>query len=139
MSSTEKRPVWVWIIFIWFLVSAVSGVFQLYAMYSGAIELPEGFERPSGALFYLKAFITLALATAAAVLLFLRNSTARWLFLILLFVSLVSGVHTLFTQKFPAESATMIKVTSALTWALYALIVWYTFRLKEKGYYRDSR
>ncbi|MFD1218495.1 MULTISPECIES: hypothetical protein [Microbulbifer] len=137
MSSSEKRPVLVWIIFIWFVVTGISGLYQLYALYSGNIEIPEGMEKPEGLLYYFNGIFGVVLAVLAATLLFLRKSTSRWLFLALFIFTVASGVFTLFTHKFPENQFTLIKYISVVTWIIYGLIVWYVFTLEEKGYFVD--
>ncbi|MBB5213243.1 hypothetical protein [Microbulbifer hydrolyticus] len=139
MKSSEKRPVLVWLIFLWFVVTGIFALYQLYALYSGNIEIPAGMEKPEGVLYYFKGIFGVVLAVLAATLLFLRKSASRWLFLGLFIFTVVSGVFTLFTHEFPENQFTLIKYISVTTWIIYGLIVWYVFTLEEKDYFVERR
>ena len=135
MSNEAKRPKWVWVIFIWFLFAGVSGLYKIYTISSGSMVLPEGIAKPSGALYYIKAVGISVFFMAAASLLFMRKEVAKWLFSVLLIYTFISGAFTLITMNIPEQYKTMTIGINIITWAMYSLITWYSFKLKDKNYY----
>jgi hypothetical protein len=135
LGNEAKRPKWVWVIFIWFIFAGISGLYKFYTISSGAMELPEGIVRPSGAFYYIKAIGTLVLFMVAALLLFIRKEIAKWFFSGLLAYTVISGTITLMSMNIPEQYKTMTITMNFITWAIYGLITWYSFKLKDKGYY----
>jgi len=114
MSEVPKRPILVWIIFIWFVVSGLLAIYKFYTIAAGTAVIPEGMERPSGVLYYIKAFGFQLLAIASAVLLFLRIEISKWLFLAFLVLSALSGLYTMIFVKLPEQQATVLIITTVV-------------------------
>lgn len=136
--SNNKRPAWVWVIFLWFTLSGLLAIHEFYTVASGSAVMPEGIERPTSAFYYIKAFGFQFLAMAAAILLFMRNHASKWLFAIFLAGSAVSILYTLIFGNIPGQNKTLVIAIILGTLLIYSLITWYAFRLTKSGFYIDK-
>jgi len=136
--SNNKRPAWVWVIFIWFTLAGLLAIYKFYTVASGLAVMLEGVERPTGAFYYIKAFGFQFLAMAAAILLFMRNHASKWLFAIFLAGAAASILYTLIFGSIPSQNITLVIVIIFGTFLIYSLITWYAFRLTKSGYYIDK-
>ncbi len=142
MSEYVKRPKLVWVISIYFILSGLWGLVNLYGVSTGAIKLPEGMTEPSGIFHYIKVIAAAACLLLSAVLLFFRQEIAKWFFLGYLIYSIISGLYSFVFSTLPGileENKTMYIGSVVLSWIIFALVVRYTFRLKEKNYYAVAK
>ena len=138
MDEKAKRPILVWVISIYFILSGLWGLVNLYGISTGAIELPEGMTAPSGIFHYIKVIAAAACLLLSAILLFFRQEIAKWFFLGYLIYSIISGLYSFVFSTLPGileENKTMYFGFIVISWIIFALIVRYTFKLKEKNYY----
>lgn len=138
MEQSAKRPVLVWVIFIWFIFAGCSALYQYYGIYSGHAELPEGIERPSGLAYFFQAVGFQLLFMLSAGLLFFKVAAAKWLFSALVVLSVVSMSHTLLTTHIPEGMQNFTYSVMAISLAIYVGITYYCFRLSSKGYFNVS-
>jgi len=142
MRENAKRPKLVWVIFIFFIFSGFVGLYKLYGVSTGTIILPEGVTAPSGIFYYAKAIVGLACIFLYAILLFLRQEIAKWFILGYVIFNIISELYSFAFSTLPGileEHKTMYFGLLVVSWIIYALIVRYTFRLKEKNYYADAK
>ena len=135
MNSDSKRPVWVWVIFIWFTLAGLLAIYKFYTIAIGTAAMPEGIDRPTSLFYYVRAFGFQVLSMAAAIFLFLRKEIAKWLFSVCLGLSVVSSLYTFTFGVIPNQHQTMLIAVTLISLSIYSAITWYTFKLKDTGYY----
>lgn len=138
MSKNIKRPKWVWVILIWFMYAGLSACYQFYGMFNGTFSLPPGVQQPTGVWYYIQAFGFQFLYMVAAILLFTRQSAARFFFLALLILSVLSIGYTVLSGGIPAQYKAATLSIMAITLVIYALITRYCFVLLSRGYYKST-
>ncbi len=134
-SVENKKPKLVWVIFVWFVLGGLLATYNFYTMYIGEGGVPEGFERPNGALYYLYAFGAQFFAMAAAILLFMRKVVSKWLFSILFGVTLLNSAYSIIFGSMPEQYKVEVIATLLFSLLIYGLITWYAFNLEKKEYY----
>ena len=135
MNGDSKRPVWVWVIFIWFTLAGLLAIYEFYTIAIGTAAMPEGVDRPTSLFYYVRAFGFQVLAMAAAIFLFFRKEIAKWLFSVFLGFSVVSSLYTFSFGTIPSQYKTMLIALTLITLLIYSAITWYAFKLKDSGYY----
>lgn len=132
----RKRPIWVWVISIFYFVSALWTLFSFYMIYSGALPLPPEQARYFASLTALDYFFTVAtacLSIAAVIALFLLRKAAFYLFLAGLGLDIVLSVEQLIANDLPAALGLAGLVGAAFGWVILGAICYYTWRLKKRG------
>lgn len=135
MNVDSKRPVWIWVIFIWFMIAGFLAIYKFYTIAIGTAAIPDGIDRSTSFIYYIRAFGFQFLSMAAAIFLFLRKEVAKWLFSIFLGISTVSIIDTLISGAVPSQHKATVIPMMFIVLAIYSAITWYTFKLKEKDYY----
>ncbi len=140
-TYANKRPVLVWIIFIWSIL-AIFGVILSYALiYVFKIPLSEAqitSMKNVSSIEHVLTFVGITLFFAAALMLFIRKRIAITLFGIRL--AMITGASIYFSFfRATAEAASltgMSLVKPAVTILLAALFLYYVIYLKKKFYYK---
>ena len=135
MIKENKRPKLVWIIVIFMILSGLYTYYNTYALYNGTIRLPEGFEKSSGVLYYLKSTLVATSSIISALLLFYKKEVAKWLFLGILIYSILVTIYYFIFPHMPAQYQNIYIISKIIGFFLSILVTWYVFKLKEKGYY----
>lgn len=134
-GATGGRPRWVWAIFIFYMFSAVATFFSFYAVYSGAIPLPEEQKRYLAdltAFDHILSFGILGINLVAAVQLFRLRRISVYLFAAALSLGVLMTTWKISTKGWLA--ATGGSGSSVLFgWAIAVAICLYAWRLARKG------
>ena len=138
MSLENRRPKWVWVIFLWFVFGGLTSTYKFYTLLAGTMVLPAGVEQPTGAFYYFQAFGFNILAMVAASMLFFRRAANRWFFLAMLVISIPSILYSVLSSTIPENYLVSTLAIMAVTLGLYALIARYTFKLVNTNYYSGS-
>lgn len=129
----KKRPVAVWIIFIWDIFTFVFYLFGLYAIFTGALGVPPSTlsNLPFGdTLGILTSLLIGGLNLAGSVTLFLLRRISVVLFSTA-FVLNVGITLLQIIRGFPLQSLPFISLL--VGWTISALIIWYSHHLAKRG------
>ena len=135
-ESRRKRPIWVWIISIFYLISAGWTLFSFFLIFSGAIVISPAQEAYFNSLTTTDFTLTIAVGGAnlvGAVTLFLLRKVAFYFFLAALGTTLMlTAWH--WTTKGWAEALGGAGLTGALIgYGLSFAVCVYAWRLTKKG------
>lgn len=135
-KAQRERPVWVWLISIYFFLSAIWSLLSLYLILSGTIPLEPAqkayFDRQTPvdyALIILAGLLNLA----GAVTLFLLRKIARYLFLSALGLLAVSTLWHAAAKGWIEASGVAGFVGVLIGYALLVIVCIYAWRLSKKG------
>jgi hypothetical protein len=129
-----ERPVWVWVIFIFYLLSALSLMLSFAIIFSGRLPMSETTRQyfaNINALEYLLTFVITVTNVVAAVQLFRLRRVSQYLFPAALFLGVLSwGLRLVLGHGFPAGAGLGQVVFG---WVIALLVCLYTWRLARLG------
>ena len=134
--NTNKRPKWVWVITITFVLSSVYTVYSIYAVKNGLVSLDEAQKEYFARLGFIDwgiSAITALLNVTAAITLFMLKKITVKIWAAAVTVAIFSHVYSLlFTNYF--ESMPASGVIGAFTGLLIVIAIYfYTRRLNARG------
>lgn len=135
-GTTRGRPAWVWVIFIFYLLSAVGTSFSFYFVYSGAISLPEQQRQYLESLTVFDRAITsimMGINVVAAIQLFRLRRISVYLFPSALVLGVLLTAWHAATKGWLAASGGSGVTSMVFGWAIAVAICLYTWRLARKG------
>lgn len=133
--KNSKRPILVWIIFLWFVIGGVAGIYSTYNLSSGNTALPKGYEVPRSFFHYFQAYAFILIYMLSAALLFFRQALSRWLFFGAFVLSTLSSAYSLIFTNIPANQFLATAIFILVTLVIYGACAYYSWSLFEKGYF----
>jgi tetratricopeptide (TPR) repeat protein len=134
-NDQPRRPVAVWLIFVWVVFGGVTSLIDSYQFASSSAQLPPDIEMRFGTVQFILGIGVQLLAVVAAVLLILRMPASRWAFAVVLGASSLAWGFTFLGGAVPEPLPGSLVVAAAISLGIGTLITWYTFVLVSKGYY----
>lgn len=132
--SMKRRPVWVWLIVIFFFLVSLATLASFLGIRSGAIEINESkraYIDGLSTIDYAASLLLTCLNLLAAVLLFRLRKEALYLFVCALVLNVLLTTWHVFTKGLAAVASGGL-TTIVLGFGLPCLICYYTWRLKSK-------
>lgn len=134
-SHSRKRPILVWIISIFYFISAVWTLFSFYLVYSGSVPLDETqkvyFE--SLTTFDILITVTAVLVNLVGIILFfMLNRYALYCFITSFTLSMLLTVFQTYYRNWGDLMSGPGLVGAAIGWAINIAIILYAYRLTKK-------
>ncbi len=134
-SNSRKRPILVWIITIFYLISAGWTLFSFYLVYSGAIPLNETQRVYFEAQSTLDILLTIIIASAniiGAILLFMLRRFALHFFLGAFVISMLLTIAQIIFKNWLNVMGGHGLVGAAVGWLINIAIILYAYKLSKK-------
>lgn len=134
--QASKRPTWVWVISLFFFISAGYTILSYALIYSGSVPLTAGQKAYFSSLSYFDhaAAVTIAfLNITAAVLLFRLKRLAPFFFLSAFFLGLLSFSYQIAAKNWLASINGAGLLGVVIGQLLLVAIIFYAFRLRKRG------
>ncbi len=138
LTKEKKRPILVWVIFMFFLVTVISTLFSFYLIYTGKVSLSEisGVNLKSLTVvdIGLSTFVGLTNLTGAVLLFFLRKQ-ALYCFITSLVVNLSAFIWQLTSKGIMVVKSISLNslIGMVAAWAILIAVCFYAWQLKKNG------
>ena len=133
MDTKFKRPKIVLIIVSLYILAAIAGLYSHFTIEPS--QLTDKFKIPSGILYDILSIMMAIVYITFALLLFFRKEIAKW---VMLGIFIIQTLNTIYELKFlyiPDEFQITYIALKLSGFVINILLVWYIFKLKDKGYY----
>ena len=133
MDTKFKRPKIVLIIVILYILAAIAGLYSHFTIEHS--QLTDKFKIPSGILYDILSIMMAIVYITFALLLFFRKEIAKWVMLGIFIMQTLNTIYVLKYLYIPNEFQIIHISLKLLGFVINILLVWYIFKLKDKGYY----
>lgn len=131
-STERKRPKLVWVITIFYVISAGWTLLSFALIYSGVIQVNKAQEVYFKSQTFLDALITVAIGSLnviGSISLFLLKRKAFYLFLSAFILSMLMSVHHIFLRNWLAAIGGPGLIGAIIGWAINVAVIFYARRL----------
>ena len=131
-----RRPVWVWIIFVFYVFSAASTLISYFLLFSGAINIPEEQKQYMANLTFADHALTFLMGTVnlvAAVLFFRLKKVSAYLFPASFVVGLLMTLWHVATKGWLTAMGGSGLIGALFGWAIAGAVCAYAWRLRKNG------
>lgn len=138
-AGQSKRPKWVWVISIFYFLSAVYTLLSFYLINSGAVAVPEATKAYLDSLTAMDYTFSILIGLAnlsGAVALFLMRKAAYLLFLVSLGANVLMSVWHAISRNMLEAFVSGGAVGMVIGWGMQLAVCLYAKRLAKKGLLR---
>jgi hypothetical protein len=136
LAHDRKRPVWVWIITIFYMFGALSAIISQIAVATGLLAVPaevREYYASRTVLLHVLGFIPLLLNVVAAVLLWRLRKAAFTLFCLTFAMGAAFMGVQLLTGSYPISLFKSTIGSQAIGWVVGIMVIAYTYHLMRRG------